>query len=678
MKPPRKNQSPFALLCLIVFLLSGCIGDPTTVSPCEGANCTDPDAGHGDSEPDANGDSDEPDANGDSDVPDANGDSDVPDANGDSDVPDADGDSHDPGHACLVPSDYTLAGAVSDETCTEIYIESGHTETIAEADSPLLIQQDLLIYGGELEPNQRNTIEVSSEGLFEIDGGASLTLKNLEIRQLDDPALTSSVFTAQSGAELTLEEVAIIGLVLRNEPVIHAQNSTVHLIDSILRDTTSRGNGPVAIDCAQSSITLEDSAIESNTTRYFATHLEAGEPFYGAVALDNCDLTLTRSEIRGNRLRGDNISLNNDTTLVARGAGISGTNQSSVDILDESEVSDNEIFGHFTLEEPIDINIDAKGAGISLFDSSLTLERSTISENSINFSVSAAGENQGTDDSSIQALGAGLYLSFDEDENFEFLIDRSTISGNLIDFALEDAFAPRIVRGAGAGLAIFSHTPIPTAPLHMVNSTVSSNQISGVQGAEAAGILMKTSLEDTILNPEVGDLYAQIRYSTIAENIVGYAGNNDDSPGAGFVVHKMEASVRPLISLIGVLFQNNTNGSESADCGGGAGISQAPLLGSSHNLCSENSEDRCQDAFSTLSTTFSGPHPIEGGDAELSPLEQSSAWPSAVHIPSGSDALDAGQLAICSGINGASLTEDQRGLTRPINNQCDIGSVEVQ
>ena len=667
MYPPRKNQSPFALFCLILFLLSGCIGDPTTVSPCEGANCTDPDAGHGDFEPDANGDFE----------PDANGDSDVPDANGDSDEPDADSDSDEPDVECLVPTFYTLAEAVADENCSEIYIESGHTETVTESDSPLQIQQDLLIYGGEGEHHQRSTIEVSSEGLFEIDGGASLTLKNLEIRQLD-AALTNSAFTAHSGAELTLEEVEIIGLTLRNQPVIHAQNSTVHLIDSTLRDTTSLGNGPVAIDCAQSSITLEDSAIESNTARYLALHLQVGGPFYGAVALDNCDLTLTRSEIRGNRLRGDNISLNSDTTLLARGAAISGTNQSSVDILDESEVSDNEIFGHFTLEEPIDINIDAKGAGISLFDSSLTLERSTISENSINFSVSAAGENQGTNDSSIQALGAGLYLSFDEDENFEILIDRSTISGNLIDFALEDAFAP-IDRGAGAGLAIFSHTPIPTAPLHMVNSTVSSNQISGIQDAEAAGILMKTNLEDTILTPEVGDLYAQIRYSTIVENSLGSAGDDDDSPGAGFVVHNMEASVRPLISLIGVLFQNNTNGSGSADCGGRAWISQVPLLGSSHNLCSEDSEDRCQDAFSTSDMTVTGPHPIEGGDAELSELERRSAWPTAVHTPEdASEAIDAGQVATCSGIDGSSLTEDQRGLTRPINNQCDIGSVEVQ
>jgi hypothetical protein len=57
---------------------------------------------------------------------------------------------------------------------------------------------------------------------------------------------------------------------------------------------------------------------------------------------------------------------------------------------------------------------------------------------------------------------------------------------------------------------------------------------------------------------------------------------------------------------------------------------------------------------------------------------QNNGGPTKTHaLPSGSDAIDAGNTAGCVDGDGAPITKDQRGVPRPFGSYCDVGAFEV-
>jgi len=68
---------------------------------------------------------------------------------------------------------------------------------------------------------------------------------------------------------------------------------------------------------------------------------------------------------------------------------------------------------------------------------------------------------------------------------------------------------------------------------------------------------------------------------------------------------------------------------------------------------------------------------VQNTDAMLGPL-QDNGGPTETHLPgAGSALIDAIPAPDCTGLEGAALTVDQRGFTRPVGGGCDIGAVEV-
>ncbi len=276
------------------------------------------------------------------------------------------------------------------------------------------------------------------------------------------------------------------------------------------------------------------------------------------------------------------------------------------------------------------------GGGISIFgNATLTLHQVTLQNNTayqggglennggtVNLSEVRIRQNSATFMGGVHSTGALHMIDCIVDGNsstnysggvhseFSLILENSTVSGNT-------------AQTNGGGLYIHGGTA------EIVNSTVSGNQISGVQGS---GVWIYYQAQITITN------------STISSNSRGGGVYNyHEGPGGD--------PQNPNIHFFNTLFSGNT----PTNCARSLNTPMFQSLG--HNLDSGNS---CElNAVSDLVNTPAG----------LSPL-QDNGGPTLTH------ALLAGSAAVNAADNIGCPATDQRGVPRPQGGICDIGSYE--
>lgn len=198
--------------------------------------------------------------------------------------------------------------------------------------------------------------------------------------------------------------------------------------------------------------------------------------------------------------------------------------------------------------------------------------------------------------------------------------------------------------GEGGGLAVLGGDA-SAIDLAVVNATVS--------GGEVAGSLVARGGDVGIAAPLSGaEVDVQLRFSTIVAGIA--------DPGGSALAVWADASSQAQV-LLAKSIVHDAGGGAVLGCsleGGGVVSQGANLLG---GACA---------AFGTTEDQI-----------DVDPLLASLAVDGDhfVHVPApGSPAIDVVEPAACVDDLGAALTVDQRGLPRPADAGCEVGSVEVQ
>jgi predicted outer membrane repeat protein len=232
-------------------------------------------------------------------------------------------------------------------------------------------------------------------------------------------------------------------------------------------------------------------------------------------------------------------------------------------------------------------------------------------------------------------------------------VTNSTISGN----------ADTGTVGGGGFRAAFTS---PTATV--TNSTISGNSAGpdGIGGGGIAGALQTTVTNSTITGNTAG--------SYGGGGIV--VGNNST---VKLVYTTVVANTTPAACVLA------TCGANVGGAGGqatlvsfgsvvalpqGGGTNCAQLGGTTSNGFNFSDDASC--GFTAATDTQNGGNPNLGALAN-------NGGPTQTRLPQpGSPLIDAVPLASCQADGAAGITTDQRGMTRPSGQGCDIGSVEVQ
>ena len=283
------------------------------------------------------------------------------------------------------------------------------------------------------------------------------------------------------------------------------------------------------------------------------------------------------------------------------------------------------------------------GAGVAAEDSTLTISRSTISDNTaigavyvpegggIFFSSTKHRKlliEHSIINDNVASYGGGVDIAV---EGPRLLTSDATITGTTISFnnaGIPQGSVPVLTQGGG----IF----VGASKLKITNSTISNNTSSGPGGETAA----------------LGNHQGEVTLSnvTIADNTaVGTTGG-------------VEAGTKTTIS--NTIIADNTDASGESDC---AGV----LTSKDYNLVLDA---KC---------TFSGAtdHDIIGSDPRLAPLAdnggpQAPLTPPETRAPSGALALDSGNPATPNGKGGHCEPEDETGNERPVGH-CDVGAYQT-
>lgn len=190
--------------------------------------------------------------------------------------------------------------------------------------------------------------------------------------------------------------------------------------------------------------------------------------------------------------------------------------------------------------------------------------------------------------------------------------------------------------------------------LTMTNSTVSDNTADGDAGIDnvATLVITNSTIGGNTASVVAGGLgnsgTATLRHVTIANNVAGANGGGGIGNGSGgtvtmanTIVANNAAPVGPDVSNVGTVVSQGYN--LIGNTSGGSGFVTSDLL----NL-----------------------------DPKLGPLTNNGGLTQTMAPQPGSPAIDV--IPPAHGCNGAGVTTDQRGVSRPQGVACDIGAVEVK
>lgn len=277
------------------------------------------------------------------------------------------------------------------------------------------------------------------------------------------------------------------------------------------------------------------------------------------------------------------------------------------------------------------------GAGIYIDNfSSLTVNRSII-ENNSSFGIWGGLDSSARVNSSAVRNNQQTGILADAVRVTDSIISGNVTTGSGGAVRLGEASA-RIInstivnnhaQSGGGAFKISSE-----GSLYLTNSTVSGNHTEGNGGAIHIGIM--------------GNL--QVFNSTIVANEAG-------GEGSGIYAEGDDGEPAEIIKISNSVIAKNRNGSDCV-------IIDLDSMG--YNL---DSDGTC---------LFNGQTDLSSQDPLLGPL-QDNGGPTVTHMPNpGSPLINAGDIDGCRGRFDELLLTDQRGISRPQGERCDVGSVEVE
>jgi CSLREA domain-containing protein len=408
-------------------------------------------------------------------------------------------------------------------------------------------------------------------------------------------------------------------------------NSTADAVD------VAPGNGVCATDTAspaEGRCTLRAAIQEANAL--------AGGPHTIVLPADTYTLTIPG--------KGEDAAATGDLDITA-GMTISGSG-AAITIIDAKRIDRvlDVVAGSVTISgvtirggDPDWVPNRGFGGGIRNAGT-LTLNDSTVTANALgifNFGTLTVNNSSVSGNDGYNGAG-GIYNFFGA-----LTLNNSTVSGN---------------SGGGGGVGIRS-----SPPLILNNSTVSGNI---AWGHGAGGILYEcppgggtlTLNNSTVSGNRAASygggilIYGAVSGCTVTLNN-GTVSGNSASYGGGIMLDPRYPSPMT-VRLKNSIVANNT-GSSGANC-------LVPITSLGHNIAGD------------ASCALAGVGDRNNTDPLLGPLADNGG-PTQTHAPlPGSPAIDAVPLADCTAASGAPFATDQRGVARPQDAACDIGSVEAK
>lgn len=666
----RTNLSLLLVLLFLLFSLMSCIGDPASLTPCEGDECLNGD-GEGPSDGDSQSDGDgQTDGDGQ-----ADGDGQT---DGDND---GDGDSDpDPDPViCTIPTESTstLSEAFQLPDCDILELRSD-----IQAGGSIEVTGEVVLRSSV---NATHRVETAGGEVISIQSGGLLTLESIAIEE-DNPRQVS-LFEVQGS--LVLERVRLQDFLLEEmASLFDIQGGDLALFDSAISNNDSFSLTPLVASCRQEgTLILENSTLSGNTRD---TDLPTGNDTGvslggGMIASENCNISVRATTFENNsflvslpsttpdapvRLLGGVLSARGGSLQTAEGTRFTGN---TLDVgIEESD-------GVFLAQ------VELHGGALWLRDVDAQIKETLFSENQINGSLPTSF---GTE-AALLTSGAGLAyegneghtlhvdkVSFIENSiNLTSARDRGRIEGGALAFRARDS------NGQGSSSAV----------LEMVNTTISSNKATSKESGHVRGVGLFLEA------PAQEGYYAGIlRYSTIYGNEIDAPAEDDQGalhvqliPGDSDAV---ESQVN--LSMIGVVLRENKNQNEflsRRDCSGKARL--FPPNSTNFNTQQRASVHNFVQAIITPVSgqpcvswggSSSGPRVFRQRELEFEELEPMGPYELPVHVPVPANAIeypDSDYQPRCNGIAGE-LEEDQLGQTRSGNAveglHCYPGAVELQ
>lgn len=395
---------------------------------------------------------------------------------------------------------------------------------------------------------------------------------------------------------------------------------TVTILNSTFRDNyTLRDGGAVQVEDDFADVTIKDSIFRNNTAGDDGGAFQADE--------DNNTVTIVNSQFISNTALNDGgaVQLDNDTTAM----------------ITSTQFINNHAGG----------GVGELGDGGAI-QADTTSEVYTITIASSNF----AGNT---------ALTGGGALDF-EGQTLARIVDTTFISNS--------TSISTTTEGGGA-----IRTETDNTTLHINRSAFISNQDNGqnvdngggailIENADTTFAITNTTFSSNASTLNGGAISAQgLTTVTLTLNNVTIADNTADSDnngsGDGGGISLLEDPSNQLNVANTIIASNSDNGSEAPDCVGGTSISS-----SGYNLVGDSSG--CNWTAGTDDQVGTGVMPL---DPSLDPLAGN---PPLHPLADGSIAIDTGNPAAPGGAFPTCAATDQRNLTRPSDNRCDIGAYE--
>ena len=508
---------------------------------------------------------------------------------------------------------------------------------------------DVVIDGG-------STSNITGVQIFRVDGGASLTLKNLTLQNgnSQDPATGTPHGNSDGGAVQSFGNFSAIN-------------------DSFLNNRAENNGGALELDTNTAATvalpaldTITGSTFTGNTANYGPVAGPTAGFGGGAIDISNGPILRLLSTDAASGPQTVMISkstfTNNSTVPPAitapaptgiGGAILSSNNTSGPPDTGALVSIDNSLFTMNTADAEGGA-IENDGDSVSVFDSLFTGNKATGLTTGAGITIGGLGGAIGTD------------------THHGLTIMRSTFNGNSV--GLPTAF----VAGTGVGGAVFINGGTTATSNAITNSTFAGNT-AGDGGAIFVAPTFGLSLDsDTI----AGD-------TTATGNMiptVAAGGNPAATAGAGLTV-----GTPALVTAIGTIFSNNLDNAIAPavvkNCGGPASPfitddgfnlewSGGPLAANNTCIVAPGlpSDVTTKDPLLGPLGSYGGPSALNGGligagvgTGQLTlPLSPSTTTPS--------PAIDAG------GACNPPITTDERGATRPFpaGGNCDIGAFEAQ
>ena len=230
------------------------------------------------------------------------------------------------------------------------------------------------------------------------------------------------------------------------------------------------------------------------------------------------------------------------------------------------------------------------------------------------------------------------------------------------------------------------------------SSTISGNGISGAPGY-GGGIMSSSSQKTVIKNSTVtgnhaiygGGIYMSGNNVAVINTTI--SGNYSDKDGAGVFCHVITCGL-----YNATVAQNQANADEFGAATGGGVFNESGTIYVANSIIAGNyvviptggkpihDPDQCSGTISSLGNnllsdidvdhcTMAGPYNV--ASLPLGNL-QNNGGPTKTHaLPSGSAAINAGNIAGCVDGDGAPIATDQRGVHRPYGPYCDVGAFEA-